>query len=421
MNQKFDIIIGGAGPAGLLLSKELSKYFDVLVLEKENVGKSHITCYTYQDRVKKYKMHDAVMSTCDKIEFRTIYNHHFMIDKCAIIDKNILLSRWAEDNNSEFSQENISDVRHYEGSVRVITNKSEYEADLFIDCMGANSPLIWKKNLVKFFKVWSCYGGSLTNLNPPDHLQFFPMNDKYNTYLMHYNFGPSRMHAVLFRNLAENTNPVDIMSSQFKSVMKRFPGAKCEEILFGNIMTGALKKTALDNMLFYGDSGMFTPSACGMGFNQCLQTHQKMSKEVKQHMDSNQLSEKKLAQITPNVLNQNAMDFMQIVNKVGFYNNTQEGWKNGVDWLNEMGRDSKYWMRNEFSAEWGKKALKAFFKTNALVDIAKTVPASEYYFIVKTASRILKNFAVYEAKDLFYRQRKGLADRKILRGLFGDK
>lgn len=52
----YDVIIIGAGPAGLLLSKELSKKYSVLVLEKNKVGDTNKNWLTYEDRWNKWKI-----------------------------------------------------------------------------------------------------------------------------------------------------------------------------------------------------------------------------------------------------------------------------------------------------------------------------------------------------------------------------
>ena len=53
--KNFDCIIIGAGPAGLLLAKELSKKHKVLVLEKNNIGETNKNWLTYKDRWLKEK------------------------------------------------------------------------------------------------------------------------------------------------------------------------------------------------------------------------------------------------------------------------------------------------------------------------------------------------------------------------------
>ena len=48
--EDYDVVIGGAGPAGLLLGKELSKGNRVLILERGRVGETDKNWMTFGDR-----------------------------------------------------------------------------------------------------------------------------------------------------------------------------------------------------------------------------------------------------------------------------------------------------------------------------------------------------------------------------------
>ena len=74
---KYDIIIAGAGPAGMSAAVELSKHFKVLILEKQKPGTTQSTWYSYEDRAKKYQLEDAVVIRTNYIKFTAPTAEHF--------------------------------------------------------------------------------------------------------------------------------------------------------------------------------------------------------------------------------------------------------------------------------------------------------------------------------------------------------
>ncbi|MGB5270178.1 MAG: hypothetical protein WBN52_06690, partial [Eudoraea sp.] len=57
-------------------------------------------------------------------------------------------------------------------------------------------------------------------------------------------------------------------------------------------------------------------------------------------------------------------------------------WDGGVKWLNAMGEDSKYWMRNEMTLYWIKRAN---LKLNGVIPFKETykmIPLKDFLFIL---------------------------------------
>lgn len=403
--EEYDIIIAGAGPAGLSLAKELSPHFKTLVLDKEKIGHSYHTWYSYKDRIKKYNLQNTVLHECKQIEFRTIYNHHYMKDNCVIIDKDKILKKWLEQSSADVKKEKFFKYHNKKDHVSVSTNKGDYSAQLFIDTMGAFSPIIRSKNLIKHSLTWTCFGYTLTNIQPPPHIQFLPLNDKHNTYQMIYPTGHNSAHLVIFRNVDHNQDPRTILSHTFKRVLKKYyPQAKKQNLLYGNIPGGDLKNYALDRVFFWGDAGMYTPSAAGMGFNECLKEHKMVAKEIKSNLEKEQTSKKELNHLAHKVRKDIALNFQEIIAKIGFYNNTQKGWSQGVAWLNELGPPlSKYWMRNEIDLKWAQKALKKLYKVVSIKDLYFALPKKEYLFIMQESAKIVEDFTLQKIEEFFHK------------------
>ena len=67
--ETFDIIIAGAGPAGLTAAIELANDYKILLLEKNKPGTTTATWYSYADRAREYGLEDAVAIRTDYIKF----------------------------------------------------------------------------------------------------------------------------------------------------------------------------------------------------------------------------------------------------------------------------------------------------------------------------------------------------------------
>ena len=97
--EQFDIIISGAGPAGLTAAIELATDYKILLLEKNKPGTTTATWYSYADRAKAYDLEDAVAMRTDYIKFTSPGQTHFMRDDCVIFDHNKVLANWLKKAN----------------------------------------------------------------------------------------------------------------------------------------------------------------------------------------------------------------------------------------------------------------------------------------------------------------------------------
>jgi len=92
----YDVVIVGAGPAGLSLAVELAEYSRVLVLEREPFGHTATTWYSYGDRVRDHGLDDAVAFRTDRLVFVSPNHKHEMLDDCVVLDHGRVLDIWLE-------------------------------------------------------------------------------------------------------------------------------------------------------------------------------------------------------------------------------------------------------------------------------------------------------------------------------------
>jgi hypothetical protein len=80
---------------------------------------------------------------------------------------------------------------------------------------------------------------------------------------------------------------------------------------------------------------------------------------------------------------QETINFQKIIGAFSLYFIRSQGkWDGGVKWLNAMGEDSKYWMRNEMTLDWIRSANLSLNNVIPLKDTYKMIPLNDFFFIL---------------------------------------
>lgn len=404
--ESFDIIIAGAGPAGLTAAIELGKAFKVLLIERQKPGTTNATWYSYADRAKEYGLDDAVAVRTDYIKFTSPSETHLMRDDCVIFDHHKVMQIWlerAKENGVDIRQEAFLDYSHVKDGVVVQTNKGEYAAPLLIDAMGINSKIVQKNDLIKRKDAWVIYGARIKNvdLEHPTQLEYYPLNDDANTYVGIHPISQSETNFYLFKGEKNTLGHPEELKEKFEEVLRKSqPNAEKLETLSGTIVSGSLKKYALDHVIFFGSSGMLNPDGCGMGFNEILKKHRIFAEAIDKAMMNKQLKQKSLEKIAEQLRDQEVIHFQKIIGAFSLYFIKSTGkWDGGVKWLNAMGEDSKNWMRNEMDLEWLKKANIRLHKSIPISETVKMIPLDELPFIMGQLVRFTHKALLAKIKD----------------------
>jgi len=392
--ETYDIIIAGAGPAGLTAAVELSKKFKVLVIERRKPGTTSSTWYSYGDRTKKYDIDEAVAFRTDHIMFTSPTQSHKMVDDCVIIDHHKVLNIWidrAVNNGAVIRQETFRDYDYKDNGVVVKTNKGIYFAPILIDAMGSGSKIIKKHDLIKRKDAWVIFGGRIRHkkMEKPFGLEYYPLNDPDNTYVGIHPLNETETNIYVFQGKSNTMgNPAELVG-KFKEVIKEIqPDGEKVQNLGGTIVSGSLKKYALNNIIFFGASGMLNPDGCGMGFNEILKQHRTLAKGITKVMKKNTLDERTLSKVADSLRDQEVLNFQKIIGAFSLYFIKSKGkWDGGVKWLNAMGPDSKYWMRNEFTMDWIMRANIRLHKVIPLKETISMIPFDDLAFVMEQLAR----------------------------------
>ncbi len=406
--EKFDIIIAGGGPAGMSAAAELSKNHTVLLVEQKVPGTTNATWYTYGDRVEELELQEAIAFRGDHLHFVAPNFQHDMKDDCVVVDHNKVMQIWmdrAKDNGAQIRQETFEDYKNINGGVQITTNKDQYQAKLLIDATGGMSKIVAKNKLVKRVDAWVIYGARIkipTAQERPTRIEYYPLNDKDNTYIGVHPYNDTETNFYIFKGQNNTYGDPSDLKDKFKKVLDdEFPNAEILQPLQGTIPSGILKKYALDNVIFWGASGMMNPDGCGMGFNEIIRQLKTFSAEISRAIKANRVDQKSLTRVARSLRDVETMHFQRIIGAFSLYFNRSNGkWDGGVRWLNAMGIDSKYWMRNEMSLAWIRKATIKLHKAVPFRETIKMIPPNELIFILEQLLRFTFSAAILNIKKI---------------------
>jgi flavin-dependent dehydrogenase len=160
----YDVIVAGAGPAGLSAAAELSrKGIKTLLIEKGKIGETDNTWACFADQIKERNLEKAVSTFIDKEIFSAYLvgkstKHYNM----GVFDQKRLLSLlWKRINKKNCKLiENCRfisfDYLQKKEGIIINTTKGKYAAKLLIDAAGYKSPTNLAFGLQKNIFLWQC-------------------------------------------------------------------------------------------------------------------------------------------------------------------------------------------------------------------------------------------------------------------------
>jgi len=98
--EQYDVVIVGAGPAGLFMAKELSKDFSVCVIEKNKIGETSKFWVVSNKNIKDNKLEDCVISKPHRCCYKDYTGKSIggiIKDGNPIVDEHKVLKKWAEE------------------------------------------------------------------------------------------------------------------------------------------------------------------------------------------------------------------------------------------------------------------------------------------------------------------------------------
>jgi flavin-dependent dehydrogenase len=300
----FDCIVIGAGPAGLLLAKELSKKHKVLILEKNRIGDTNKNWVTYKDRWLTNKFPKSLIENefnKDYVQMKhgQITNQYILNDSFICFNEHKFLRYLA--NISARLGCVIKESSPYKSFIRkkdkLIVNNM-YTTNLLIDCAGIDSPIVKKYRLIDIPIYINCYAyiAEFDKLENKNYYCFYRKKNKNHYSAFGFTKTASKLAQLQYFKYSNNKPDTKKYEVEMSDAQKDFniPNHKLVELKVASYPTGLLKKRELDNIFLFGDAGFYSPSLNGMGFNEILRQYRKVSKHISSCISNNAFSEKEL-------------------------------------------------------------------------------------------------------------------------------
>ncbi|WP_198265147.1 FAD-dependent monooxygenase [sulfur-oxidizing endosymbiont of Gigantopelta aegis] len=305
----YDVIIAGAGPAGLSVGSELSKELKVLVIDKkEKISDCHRSWLVPDLCVQGGNAqeitqcaHNGVTHFLTKtfggacVKWDALLKYYF-------IDEHKVLPMWGDILESNGAKILLGclyqDSEVEQDKVIVSTSEGTFTTRLLIDASGYNSPIRKKYNIMeKGYYWWSVYGAivefpdGLNDMEVGDYMlwqTFKDTNAHVDTSMAHgrpvleYEILDDKTAFVFIFYLRKNQVEKDMMHEEFDHVlrheksMKNYENCTIKEWKFGWYPMGGMnsQKVAEDRVTFIGDAGCWT-APCGWGFSFVVDNYKK--------------------------------------------------------------------------------------------------------------------------------------------------
>jgi len=295
-----DVIVLGAGVAGLLVAGELAQRHRVLVLEKAN--RVPETKYWLTDAGcvdANSHLAQAIDSNYSNIAFIA---HDDLTYHCfgayRLWDTSRLLSTLRtrlEEAGGEIrcgtSFYSYSVDRH---SALVRANDERISARLIVDCMGVASPIVAAEDAMRIDGYYLLYGASFprtTDIAPvafhnlmlsdhPSYIEAFPTSD-------------DRLHMILISPV-EKLTAASSLRADFEFICTKSPYARYidsaasreRRFLGGVIPVGRMMRRALDRVVFFGEAGQTNPPASATALTKMLYHYSSFCESVSRCLDA---------------------------------------------------------------------------------------------------------------------------------------
>jgi flavin-dependent dehydrogenase len=397
MKKEYDIVIAGAGPAGLSLASELSKDFKVLVIEKGKIGQTSKSWISYEDRIERLGIPKEVISyKFDKWHFRYKGAEMIVTDKFVSLDEHKMLSYWIDrciKNNVDFL-DNV-EFKKFKNNLNSAVINDRFEARLFIDCCGIKSPILKKEDMIAKISYINCYGAVVSSKK--DEVCYYEVTEKNSG--RWFNFGVTRLsedrYFLLFFFYSDEKEDMKKYTKNFYDYSRMFfsKDFKVIEIKSDCYAVGKLRKHALDNIYLFGDAGLFCPGLIGMGFNEILKQYKKVAKHLNGCLKDNKLSRGDLE--TPASIIEDADSaFFRIFNEI--INCLSEKDLKSITSMEGNEDIKRKLFRNDLSKEDLIRSIRLFFGRIDLENFILNTPSKKLEIVLKELSKLGEDIVIEE-------------------------
>ena len=306
--EEFEVIVLGAGIAGLLLASELALHHKVLVIEKQPEIRSHKYWMTDEEcTAGNAEILPFVAAKYNHIDFIAYNGESY---RCAgnylLWDTERLISYLEALVTSRGSVilpgHTFYSYKLQKHKITIFANDLAASAKLAIDCMGYGSPIIYAKGIIDILGYYLLYGGTFTAAEKIDPVGLHNMSlSSKPCYVEAFPAG-NKLHLILILPTS-SAKAVSSLREEFDFVVNRSPYRRAiqpisgkREFLGGIIPVGTLRRRALDRLFFFGEAGQSNPAATATALTRMLYSYQAVASELSSRIKTDCLSAKDLGE-----------------------------------------------------------------------------------------------------------------------------
>ncbi|PYQ29290.1 MAG: hypothetical protein DMF56_13560 [Acidobacteria bacterium] len=303
-----DVVVLGAGVAGLLVAGAFAQSRRVLVLEKAN--RIPATKYWLTDHssvAANPHLAEAVDSTYDSIDFIA---HDDASYRCHgsyyLWDTNRLLSmlrrRIETAGGTIECGKTFYSYSTDSAGVMLRANDERIRARLVVDCMGVGSPIIHAEDAIRIEGYYLLYGASFPRTAELSPVAFHNlMLSDHPAYVEAFPTADDRLHIILISAVRE-LKASSSLSADFNFICTKSPYARYIEsaashqrrFLGGIVPVGRMRRRALDRVVFFGEAGQANPAASATALTKMLLGYRSFTAAMNTCLDSDALRRKDL-------------------------------------------------------------------------------------------------------------------------------
>lgn len=277
----YDIIILGAGPAGLACALHCAeKGLKVLVLEQHTIGSTMKTWLSFGHVLDRFHLRDTVIQNYSSVVFSSYLGSHYECKKEFLfpINEELVLTLIAEravKAGAALRGKEAFINYHYDGNLVVINSeKNSYCTRLVIDAMGRESQILPSHGLGNKVLDMGCLSFFLKNAKGFDgdtcliYDSYFPGSN----YFWVVPLGPKVVMAGIFffSSLTPwNRNEKEAILQRY--ITRKGIAGTVFKKRFGNIPLGSQTYMSVPGFISFGDSSNTPLPSSGFSLSRCLE------------------------------------------------------------------------------------------------------------------------------------------------------
>jgi flavin-dependent dehydrogenase len=286
-----EVVIAGAGIAGLLLASELALSFHVVVVERRPALPGNKYWLTDDDSLRSASdLAGCVATRCPSLDFiaydgsaARVQGPYLQWDTERLVTE---LARRATASGATllFSHPFLT-CAWTSSHVEIRAGGATIKTKLLVDCMGYESPVVAAKRTVDFLGFFVLAGRRVRLRSPvaavglhntllqrePSYLELLPNGDGTANLTMIAPARSLRDRRSLARDLTDS-----LLLSPYRDVIERDTQATGTS-LFGVVPVGIARTHNLNRVFFYGEAGQVNPAASATGLSRMLRTYRQVA------------------------------------------------------------------------------------------------------------------------------------------------